>query len=1553
MTQDRQFLLTEQRRALFDLLLREFGFDEIGAATIPVVARDGDLPLSFAQQRLWFLDQFESGSPLYVIPIVAELTGPLDVARLREALQALVARHEALRTIFPQEDGKPRQVVHNDLALALPVTDVSSFDPEAQGAEVRRLILEEAQRPFDLAAGPLVRALLIRRAATSHLLLLTMHHIISDGWSVGVLLRDLAAIYATLAGAARPTLPPLPVQYVDFAAWQRTRIQDARRDADLAYWQATLAGAPTLLELPADRPRPAERTYWGNRITRALPMAQVQSLRALAQTLGITHFALLLTAFAALLYRYTGQTSLLIGTPVANRSRQEIEDLVGFFVNTLVLRADVAPDDSFERLARRLQMRVADAQAHQALPFEQLVDELQPERDLSATPLFQVMFDMQQRPRPLSAADVTIRLLDPPHGIAKFDLTLKVTEEPDGALTVAAEYNTALFDADRMARLLDHYVTLLEGIVAAPDASITRLPLLTADERRVLDGLNVPATPYPADRCLHEAIAAQAERTPDAPAIVGKDGTLSYAELDRRADHLAGRLRARGIGPESRVGLCAHRSPEMVVALLGILKAGGAYVPLEPSDPPARLAYIMEDAAVSALAATRAALLDRLPEHALPIVCLDESVPDLAPVPEAESAPQNAAYIIYTSGSTGRPKGVMISHRSVMNYLTWVNCVLLPDPAARVPVVTRLSFDASLKQVVAPLLRGGAVWLLPADVTENPAALIRALAERPATVFNGVPTLWHAMLDAVEAGRAPAPTGHLRRILLGGEALSPDLVARTRHLLPDAALWNVYGPTELTANATAGLVRSAGEVTLGEPVANTRLYIVDHNLNRVPVGVPGELVVGGAGVARGYLRRPGLTAERFVPDPFSGEAGARLYRTGDRVRCRADGGLEFLGRLDEQVKVRGFRVEPGEIESVLAQHPAIREVVVAARDGHLVAYVVPQDEAPTAAALRDALAETLPDYMIPSAFVTLDALPLMATGKVDRRHLPEPTYDRLASSADFVAPRNPAEEALAVIWADVLNLERVGAHDNFFELGGDSILSIQVVSRAAQAGLRITPKDIFRHQTLARLAEIAEAAPAATAEQGPVTGPVPLTPIQRRFFELAPPHPHHWNQAALVTPDAPLDPRILEAAVAAIVEHHDALRLRFTCEAGGWRQSNAAPGPFTGFEHVDLGGLPREARRAALEARATEAQASLDPAHGPLLRVVHFDLGDVERLLVIVHHLAVDGVSWRILMDDLRATYDQLAAGEGVALPAKTTSFKRWADRLAAYAQTGAAQAEAAYWRDALPDVVPSLPRDVAGGENTVASTRRVTGALTTEETRELLREAPRAYGTRVDELLLAALAWALKSWVGAPDLLVDVEGHGREALFEDVDLSRTVGWFTAIYPVYFNLVGLTEPGEVIKAVKETLRNVPARGVGYGVLRYLKSDVTERLRSRPQAELVFNYLGQFAPGNFIGAPESAGPLLDPVAQRRHLIEISAVVDAEDEALHVTWRYSETVHHRETILRLSEAYLDALREFVAHCLSPDTGGYTPSDFPEADLSQDDLDDLLADFMDVGG
>ncbi len=1558
--------VADMARAIDELLRSE---EDATYATIPPLVRSQPLLLSYGQERLWFLDQLEGGQNTYNIPFALRLQGKLEVAALARALGEVVRRHEVLRTTFHLQGPQPTQQIHPP-SFALPVVDLSLLAVDEREAEVSRCHQAEIHHRFDLAHGPLFRATLFCFAAESeYVLLLNMHHIIADDWSLQLLQREVNLLYQAFVRGEPSPLPELSIQYADFAAWQRNRFDQAALAGQLLYWQEQLRGAPTLLPLPTDRPRPPLQTFNGATYAFSIPVPLATALRRLSHQENATLFMTLLAAFKLLLMRYCGQRDIVVGSPIANRTHLDIEPLIGFFVNTLALRTTVAEqaqdDCSFQTLLAQVKYNTLEAYRHQDLPFEKVVELLRPDRSLSHAPLFQVMFNLLQRTSEpthqasattLLLADLRVTPLVADYPIAKFDLTLTMTEETgirDGqALVAALEYNTDLFDAATIARLAEHYTTLLAGIVANPAAPIQRLPLLTAAEQVLLTGWNATAVAYPSE-CIHKLFAAQVQRTPGAVALRSGEEQLCYAKLDAQANQLAHYLQELGVGPNVLVGLCVERSLDMVVGLLGILKAGGAYVPLDPTYPAARLAFMLTDAAPPVLL-TQAHLVATLPPVAGQLFCLDRDWPHIATQPATPPlsavTPDHLAYVIYTSGSTGQPKGALNTHAGLSNLLHDLQATHGLTGNDKTLQTTAFSFDVATAEILFPLLNGASLVLTQPDGQRDIGYLVHMIRQHRITTLHVVPTLLQLLLEEADFGRCDS----LVRIIVAGEALPLGLQERFL-ALSIAELHNLYGPTEAAVYVTAWHCRSNYPrpiVPIGRPLANTQTYVLDHFLQPVPVGVAGELYIGGVQVGLGYLQRPALTAERFIANPFG---AGRLYKSGDLVRYLPDGNLEYLGRLDQQVKLRGFRIELGEIEAALTQHPAVQAGVVIVRTGasgepQLVAYVVLRAAAD---GLRAYLRERLPEYMVPSQIVALAELPLTPNGKLDRQGLPAPAVgERQPEAAPDVA-RTPTEAALAAIWQGVLQVPDVGLDENFFSLGGDSILSIQVVARARQEGLHLTPRQLFEYQTIRQLAAVTTSGLNMQTPQGAVTGALVLTPIQRWFLGQAWAEPHHYNQAVLLETVPGVNPLQLQGALTALVRHHDALRLRFASTGGAWTATHGPADEAAALQVLDLGGLGTDQRTARLAAAADAAQASLDLGEGPLLRALYCAYGaEPGRLLLVIHHLVVDGVSWRILLEDLALAYAQLAAGTVVVLPAKSSAFQAWGQWLATQGVARLA-AERGWWQGVVAQCRHPLPVDAVcpPEANTVAASAAVTSRLDAATTTALLSEAPAAYHTQINDLLLAALAQTVSQWAGQPQVAVALEGHGRELLDDEetgeLELARTVGWFTSLFPVVLTVSDPT-PAALIPAIKEQLRQIPQRGIGYGVLRYLEDPAG--LVPPVPLDLSFNYLGQIhasadAPTTLLlgAAPEASGAPHSPVGLRPHLLEVNALISQGE--LQVTWRYSRHAHQPATIEALAQGYLTNLRTLITHCCTADAGGYTPSDFTATGLDQAQLARIL--------
>ncbi|HEP8165480.1 TPA: non-ribosomal peptide synthase/polyketide synthase [Pseudomonas aeruginosa] len=1532
----RRFIeLPVEKRRVFLETLRGEGID-FSLFPIPAGVSSAERDrLSYAQQRMWFLWHLEPQSGAYNLPSAVRLNGPLDRQALERAFASLVQRHETLRTVFPRgaDDSLAQAPLQRPLEVAF--EDCSGLPEAEQEARLREEAQRESLQPFDLCEGPLLRVRLIRLGEERHVLLLTLHHIVSDGWSMNVLIEEFSRFYSAYATGAEPGLPALPIQYADYALWQRSWLEAGEQERQLEYWRGKLGERHPVLELPTDHPRPAVPSYRGSRYEFSIEPALAEALRGTARRQGLTLFMLLLGGFNILLQRYSGQTDLRVGVPIANRNRAEVEGLIGLFVNTQVLRSVFDGRTSVATLLAGLKDTVLGAQAHQDLPFERLVEAFKVERSLSHSPLFQVMYNHQPLVADIEALDSVAGLsfgqLDWKSRTTQFDLSLD-TYEKGGRLYAALTYATDLFEARTVERMARHWQNLLRGMLENPQASVDSLPMLDAEERyQLLEGWNATAAQYPLQRGVHRLFEEQVERTPTAPALAFGEERLDYAELNRRANRLAHALIERGIGADRLVGVAMERSIEMVVALMAILKAGGAYVPVDPEYPEERQAYMLEDSGVQLLLSQSHLKLPLA--QGVQRIDLDQA--DAWLENHAENNPgvelngENLAYVIYTSGSTGKPKGAGNRHSALSNRLCWMQQAYGLGVGDTVLQKTPFSFDVSVWEFFWPLMSGARLVVAAPGDHRDPAKLVELINREGVDTLHFVPSMLQAFLQDEDVVSCTS----LKRIVCSGEALPADAQQQVFAKLPQAGLYNLYGPTEAAIDVTHWTCMEEGKdaVPIGRPIANLACYILDGNLEPVPVGVLGELYLAGRGLARGYHQRPGLTAERFVASPFV--AGERMYRTGDLARYRADGVIEYAGRIDHQVKLRGLRIELGEIEARLLEHPWVREAAVLAVDGRqLVGYVVLESEGGDwREALAAHLATSLPEYMVPAQWLALERMPLSPNGKLDRKALPAPEVS--VAQAGYSAPRNAVERTLAEIWQDLLGVERVGLDDNFFSLGGDSIVSIQVVSRARQAGLQLSPRDLFQHQSIRSLALAAKAG-AATAEQGPASGEVALAPVQRWFFEQSIPNRQHWNQSLLLQARQPLDGDRLGRALERLQAQHDALRLRFREERGAWHQA-----------YAEQAGEPLWRRQAGSEevllALCEEAQRSLDLEQGPLLRALLVDMADgSQRLLLVIHHLAVDGVSWRILLEDLQRLYADLDADLGP----RSSSYQAWSRHL--HEQAGARLDELDYWQAQLHDAPHALPCENPHGALENRHERKLVLTLDAERTRQLLQEAPAAYRTQVNDLLLTALARATCRWSGDASVLVQLEGHGRKDLGEAIDLSRTVGWFTSLFPL--RLTPAADLGESLKAIKEQLRGVPDKGVGYGLLRYLAGEeAAARLAALPQPRITFNYLGRFdrqfdGAALLVPATESAGAAQDPCAPLANWLSIEGQVYGGELSLH--WSFSREMFAEATVQRLVDDYARELHALIEHCCQEGNVGATPSDFPLATLRQEQLDRL---------
>jgi amino acid adenylation domain-containing protein len=1520
------FELSGKKRELLALLLEKEGV-KLSQSITRRTDRRSPAPLSFAQQRLWFLQQLDPSSNAYNIPQGLRLSGALKVEVLRRSLSEVVRRHEALRTTFTVIESEPAQVIGEPGQLELALTDLREWSPSEREAEVQRLAVEEAGAPFDLARGPLFRVRLLRLAEQEHVLLFTLHHIVSDEWSKGILIREVSALYTAFAHDQPSPLPELEVQYADFTYWQREWLQGEELAAQLAYWKRQLGGELPLLHLPLDRPRPPMQTFRGAVSSIAVSERVGQSLKDLVRQEDATLFIALLAAFKYLLYRYTGERDILVGSPVAGRNRAEIEGLIGFFVNTLVLRTELAGNPTYRELLRSVRRTALGAYAHQDLPFEMLVRELEPERSLSHTPFFQVAFILRDAPKEsLQLPGIELRALNAGSEAAKFDLTL-IVHDTGRELNALISYNPDLFDSTTIERMLGHFRQLLEGIVANPDRRLTELELLTAAERRLLlVEWNKTSAEFPPAVCAPQLFEAQAARTPDATALLFADEQITYRELNRRANQLAHYLRSLGVTTDIPVGLCVERSVELVVGLLGIWKAGGVYVPLDPQYPAARLAFMMADTAMTVLV-TEQRLAGSLPPHEAKVVCVDADQELIAgqPTGELESVPrpEQLAYIIYTSGSTGQPKGVLVEHRHLANTLFASQKAFDFKDTDIMPCLASFSFDIFLFELLNPLLVGGTSLLMSGLDVLDGAVAARMLDS--ITCLHAVPGLMRQLLGAA-GGDGAKRREQVRQIFVGGDAVSPELLRELEQAFPCAHIHVLYGPTEaaiICAQYALTRGRRVEHQMIGQPLGNVVLRIQNETGTLVPIGVAGELYIAGAGVVRGYLNQPELMAEKFVV-----VEGIRFYRSGDIARYLPDGNIAFVGRLDQQVKVRGFRVELDEVRNAIAAHEAVRDVVVAARaddtgDKRLIAYIVAHaDPALSVNKLRNGLKERLPEYMVPSAFVLLDEIPLTPNGKVNHRALPEVESARLEGEREYAAPRTATEEVVAAIWANVLGLQRVSLFDNFFDLGGHSLLATKVVSQTKQTfKLEVPLRAIFESPTVRQFAEVVESLQRAAhhLEEMPIgrvsrEGELPLSFAQQRLWfhdQLMPENPA-YNISAAVRLKGELSIASVEQTLEEIIRRHESLRTTFNLV--GWKAvqviAPALPLPLT---KIDLRDLPSVEREAETIRRATdEARAPFDLARGPLLRVALVRLAEDEHVLVLtMHHIISDGWSMGVLISEFAALYAAFVAGQPSPLPGLPIQYADYAYWQREWLQGKVLETQLAYWHEQLATNFTELTLPLDRPRPALQSFRGAYQNFTLpKELSDSLKELSRREGVTLFMLTLGVFKVLLHDYSGSTDIVVGTDVANRHR----VETEGLIGFFANQLVLRTSLEGDPTFSELLTR----LREVALGAYAHQDLPFDK--VVEALR--PERDLSRNPLFQVMFG-FKNAPMSdlALPGLSlaglPLQDGTAVFDLSVYLTDARHGLTGLVRYSTDIFESSTIARMWQRYETLLGHAVTH------------------------------------
>ncbi len=1508
-------------------------------------------PLSPAQQGILFHSLYDESTPVYFEQFAFTINGPLDVENFKIAWKHLIDSTPVFRTVFRwSKSDKPVQIVLKRLPVDLEVHDLTPLSELEQYSKINNFFEIDKRQPFNMEEGPLIRLNLFILDKEKVHFIWSYHHIIIDGWSLPIVLRDLFDIYMVLIKKGS-LYRPSHRSYKDYIAW----LAQQDKDAALAFWKQQGGDFTAPTPLPFDR-RPHQASYSEIMEEKLIiPEDMTSRLQAFARKQRVTLNTLIQSVWAILLSYYSNQDDVVFGSTVSGRPAdlKGSENMVGLFINTLPLRVKLNKDMGVSEFLKDVQKISISIREYEYSFLPEI-------KACSRVPKNQNLFDsiVVFENYPIDSFNIDVGSGFGISDISASEMTnfaLTTVIAPGSSISIRIQYSKALFDGKTIQRMISHIHNILTNIIDNPEQKVSEIDILTQEEKdQILISFNDTQAQYSLDRCIYQIIEDQVLKSPDNIAVTFKEKALTYRELNEKSNQLAQYLRRHGVGKETMVGLMLDRSLEMMIALLGILKAGGAYVPLGTEYPLSRLEYILDDTQIS-IVLSQEKLAGKLPDRPVKVICLDsgwsdiakEDVSNLDPI----SSPDNLAYVIYTSGSTGVPKGVACIHKGICNRLMWMQdayCLKYDDCILQ---KTPYTFDVSGWEFFWALMYGARIHFLNPGGEKDPIHIMEVIRDQKITTMHFVPSMLGAFLQVLDDNTNGYLTS-LRRVICSGEALlSEHRDTFFRHL--DCELHNLYGPTEASIDVTYYACRPGDRnniIPIGRPIANTQIYILNRYMQPVPVEVPGEIYLSGVGLARGYVNKPEKTAQAFVPSPF--HENGRLYKTGDLGRWLPDGNIEYLGRIDHQVKIRGNRIELGEIEAVLARYEGIKDCVVVDRDDggskYLVGYYVAGKDVGVSR-LRDFLKESLPEYMVPSRFMRLENLPLTPNGKVDRNALPEPEGLRPDIESEYVAPRDEVEQVIVDTWKDVLGLDRVGIYDNFFDLGGDSIISLQVVNRLKKKGFGIQPKDIFEYQSIAELAPMVGRETVLKVNQSTVYGTSPLAPIQRWFFEQDLKNYNHFNQSVMFRTKIGLDAGALKKALQALIDHHDVLRVRFRNEDSTYIQEFKPLGEDASLVVKDV------SSDEELKAEADKLQGSLDILKGPVFRVGLYHMGGNDYLVLVAHHLAIDGVSWRILLEDLFTGYSYALGSKDIALPDKTTSFKDWSMLLEEYAKRDDVIEEASYWKDVLPDSILDIPIDHDLGANDIASCDVVRIELSEEETSSLLRDAHKAYNTEVNDLLLTALMRTLQDCTGRSDVVFDLEAHGREDVIDGVDISRTVGWFTTLYPVNLAIDRGEDIGTHIKYVKERLHTIPHKGFNFCVLKYigdgLKVDKSLFFNIKPQ--VCFNYLGQITQasiGDGIRFTEQIKTIpADPQNTREHLIDINCKV--VDSRLHIDFLYSKNKHLDSTIRALAQRFKGELEDIVHFCMGPEHEGYTPSDFALNDISQDQLDELLDEIQDI--